>query len=257
MDRRQPGQRFPLLSCQAHRSVQPSGLPPVAWASTSARVTSTSVAYYYPHSLASNLDGANVLAGASGTALRTYAFSDNQSELWFAPAGTRRGQVTGVSQVGYVDSTGTFVETNLNNGQRDDLYKYFTNLNPIVFFPGRGIVVWGQKTSSPDTSARDRVNVERLIAFVRRQLRKSLLSFVFEPNDALTRDNVKAAVDNFLGDLVVRRGLFDFATICDESNNTPDRIDRNELWVDVALQPVKAAEFIFVPIRIVATGTEI
>ena len=229
----------------------------VAWAGTSGRTSSVSVAYYYPHSLASNLDGANVLAAASGTALRTYAFSDNQSELWFAPAGTRRGLVTGVSQVGYVDSTGTFVETNLNNGQRDDLYKYFTNLNPIVFFPGRGIVVWGQKTSSPDASARDRVNVERLIAFVRRSLRKSLLSFVFEPNDALTRDNVKASVDNFLGDLIVRRGLYDFATICDESNNTPDRIDRSELWIDVALQPVKAAEFIMVPIRIVATGTEI
>jgi phage tail sheath protein FI len=229
----------------------------VAWAATSARVSSVSVAYYYPHSLASNLDGSNVLAAASGTALRTYAFSDNQSELWFAPAGTRRGLVSGVTQVGYVNSAGTFVETNLNNGQRDDLYKYFTNINPIVFFPGRGIVVWGQKTSSPDASARDRVNVERLIAFVRRQLRKSLLSFVFEPNDALTRDNVKASVDNFLGDLVVRRGLYDYATICDDSNNTPDRIDRNELWVDVALQPVKAAEFIFVPIRIVATGTEI
>jgi phage tail sheath protein FI len=203
------------------------------------------------------LDGSNVLAAASGTALRTYAFSDNQSEVWFAPAGTRRGQVSGVSQVGYVDSSGTFIETNLNNGQRDDLYKYFTNINPIVFLPGRGLVVWGQKTSAPDASARDRVNVERLITFVRRSLRKSLLSFVFEPNDALTRDNVKAVVDNFLGDLVVRRGLFDYATICDESNNTPDRVDRNELWVDVALQPVKAAEFIFVPIRIVATGTEI
>ncbi len=240
----------------------------VAWAGTSARQRSPSVAYYYPHSLASNLDGVNVVAAASGTALRTYAFSDNSSELWFAPAGTRRGLVSGVSQVGFVGAstlasptsstlTNVFVETNLNNGQRDDLYKYFTNINPIVFFPGRGIVIWGQKTSSSDVSARDRVNVERLIAFVRRSLRKSLLSFVFEPNDALTRDSVKAAVDNFLGDLIVKRGLFDFATVVDESNNTPDRIDRSELWVDVALQPVKAAEFIFIPIRIVATGTEI
>ena len=240
----------------------------VAWAGTSARQRSPSIAYYYPHSLASNLDGVNVVAAASGTALRTYAFSDNSSELWFAPAGTRRGLVSGVSQVGFVGAstlasptsstlTNVFVETNLNNGQRDDLYKYFTNINPIVFFPGRGIVVWGQKTSSSDVSARDRVNVERLIAFIRRSLRKSLLSFVFEPNDALTRDSVKAAVDNFLGDLIVKRGLFDFATVVDESNNTPDRIDRSELWVDVALQPVKAAEFIFIPIRIVATGTEI
>jgi phage tail sheath protein FI len=80
---------------------------------------------------------------------------------------------------------------------------------------------------------------------------------VFEPNDTLTRDNVKALVDNFLGDLIVRRGLFDYATICDESNNTPTRIDRNELWVDIAIKPVRAAEFIFVPIRVVATDAEI
>ena len=229
----------------------------VAWASTSARVSTESLAYYYPHALASNLDGKNVVVAASGVALRTYAFSDSNSELWFAPAGTRRGLVSGVTQVGYVASSNTFTETNLNQGQRDDLYKYFTNLNPIVFFQGRGLVVWGQKTSAPAASARDRVNVERLVAYTRRSLRKNLLPFVFEPNDALTRDNVKAAVDNFLGDLVVRRGLYDYATVVDESNNTPDRIDRNELWVDVALQPVKAAEFIMVPIRIVATGTEI
>ena len=229
----------------------------VAWASTSARQKSESVAYYYPHPLASNLDGKNVVGAASGVALRTYAFSDNQSELWFAPAGTRRGLVSGVTQVGYVAASNVFTEANLNKGQREDLYKYFTNINPIVFFQGRGLVVWGQKTSASTAGARDRVNVERLIAFVRRSLRKNLLPFVFEPNDALTRDSVKASVDNFLGDLVVRRGLFDFATVVDESNNTPDRIDRNELWVDVALQPVKAAEFIIVPIRIVATGTEI
>ncbi len=229
----------------------------VAWASTSARQQSESVAYYYPHALASNLDGVNVVGAASGVALRTYAFSDNQSELWFAPAGTRRGVVSGVTQVGFVAASNVFTETNLNIGQREDLYKYFTNINPIVFFQGRGLLVWGQKTSASTAGARDRVNVERLIAFVRRSLRKNLLPFVFEPNDALTRDSVKAAVDNFLGDLVVRRGLFDFATVVDESNNTPDRINRNELWVDVALQPVKAAEFIIVPIRIVATGTEI
>ena len=207
------------------------------------------------------MDGVNVTGAPSGVALRTYAFSDDVSELWFAPAGTRRGLVTGVSQLGYVEGTlgtaTTFVETNLNQGQRDNMYKDGTDLNPIAFFPGRGFNVWGQKTSSPDLSARNRVNVERLVRFIKRQLRKSLLSFVFEPNDTLTRDNVKALVDNFLGDLVVRRGLFDYATIVDESNNTPERIDRNELWVDVAIKPVRAAEFIFVPIRIVATDAEI
>jgi hypothetical protein len=233
----------------------------VTWAATTSRFTSPGVAYYYPWALQSNLDGVNVVGAPSGVALRTYAFSDDVSDLWFAPAGTRRGLVSGVSQLGHVQGTlgtaTTFVETNLNQGQRDNLYKDFTNINPISFFPGRGFVVWGQKTSSPDLSARNRVNVERLVRYIKRQLRKSLISFVFEPNDTLTRDNVKALVDNFLGDLVVRRGLYDFATVCDETNNTPDRIDRNELYVDVAIKPVRAAEFIFVPIRIVATDAEI
>ncbi len=233
----------------------------VNWSLTTQRFRSPGVAYYYPWALQSNLDGVNVVGAPSGVALRTYAFSDDTSELWFAPAGTRRGLITGVSQLGYVTGTlgtaTTFVETNLNQGQRDNMYKDGTDLNPHTFFPGRGFVIWGQKTSSPDLSARNRVNVERLVRFMKRSLRKSLLSFVFEPNDTLTRDNVKALVDNFLGDLVVRRGLFDFATIVDESNNTPARIDRNELWVDIAIKPTKAAEFIMVPIRIVATDAEI
>lgn len=233
----------------------------VTWAATSARRTSPGLAYYYPHAVASNLDGKNVYVAASGVALRTMAYSDEVSELWFAPAGTRRGLVSGASQVGYVTGTlgtaTTFNEVALNLGQRDNLYKYFTNINPIVFFPGRGIIVWGQKTSSPDASARDRINVERLIGYIRRQLRKNTMPFVFEPNDQLTRDNLKATVDAFLGDLIVKRGLYDFATVCDETNNTPDRIDRNELYIDIALKPVKAAEFIYIPIRIVATGAEI
>ena len=233
----------------------------VAWSNTTGRQTSTHVAYYYPHQLASNLDGKNVMVPASSTAIRTFAFSDEASELWFAPAGTRRGLVTAVSDIGYVSgqlgTATTFEQLHLNQGQRDDLYKYFTNINPIVFFPGRGIIVWGQKTSAPDASALDRVNVSRLMKYIKRQLRKNTLSFVFEPNDQITRDNLKSLVDNFLGDLIVKRGLYDAVTVCDESNNTPDRIDRNELYIDVALKPVKAAEFIYIPIRIVNTGTDI
>lgn len=233
----------------------------VTWAATSARQTSRNVAYYYPHGLASNLDGENVLCAASGVALRTYTYSDEVSQLWFAPAGTRRGIVTGATTVGYVSGTlggaTTFVEAGLNVGQRDDLYKYFTNINPIVFFPGRGLIVWGQKTSAPDASALDRVNVVRLMMYIKRQLRKNTMSFVFEPNDKLTRDNIKAAVDSFLGDLLIKRGLYDFVSQCDEENNTSDRIDRNELYVDIAVKPVKSAEFIYVPIRVVNTGASI
>ena len=243
----------------------PDGItnPGTGWAGTSARQRSEHVAYYYPHALASNLDGKDVAVAASGTALRTYTFNDDVAFLWFAPAGTRRGQISGISQIGYVDGTlggpTTFVETNLNNGQRDAMYQYAPSgdINPLVFFPGRGFLVWGQKTSATAASSMDRVNVSRLVKYVKRQLRRNTLSFVFEPNDQLTRDNLKAVVDNFLGDLIVKRGLYDFATICDESNNTPDRIDRNELYIDVAMKPIKAAEFIYIPIRIVATGAEI
>jgi len=200
---------------------------------------------------------------ASGVALRTYTFSDNVSFLWFAPAGLRRGIISGISNLGYVEGTlgeaTTFVPVALNQGQRDALYQYAPSgdINPLVFFPGNGFVVWGQKTSAPAASAMDRVNVSRLIKYIKRQLRRNTLSFVFEPNDALTRDNLKAVVDSFLGDIIVKRGLYDFATVCDESNNTPDRIDRNELYIDIALKPVKAAEFIYIPIRIVTTGASI
>ena len=84
-----------------------------------------------------------------------------------------------------------------------------------------------------------------------------MFSYLFEPNDSITRRQVKFAVDNFLADLIDRRALYDFATICDESNNTPERIDRNELWVDVAIKPVKSIEFIYVPVKIVRTGADI
>lgn len=228
------------------------------WSLTTARKSSTNNAYYYPWALASNLDGREVLVAPSGVALRVYAYSDNQSYVWFAPAGASRGVVTGVSRVGYVTGAlgtpTTFVEANLNQGQRDILYESFKNINPIVFFPGQGLIVWGQKTSAPAASALDRVNAVRLVMYLKRALRKGSFPFVFEPNDKITRDNLRAAADGLLNDVLAKRGLYDFATLCDTSNNTPDRIDRNELWLDVAIKPVKAAEFIYVPIRVLSTG---
>jgi hypothetical protein len=243
----------------------PDGItnPSTGWAVTSARQSSIHCAYYYPWCLASNLDGSDVVVAPSGTALRQYAYSDNVSYLWFAPAGIRRGTITGISDAGYVSGVlgqaTTFNPVALNQGQRDALYQYAAsgNINPITFFPGKGFVVWGQKTSAPAASALDRVNVSRLVKYIKRQLRQNTLSFIFEPNDALTRDNLKAVVDNFLGDLIIKRGLYDFATVCDESNNTADRIDRNEMYIDVAIKPVKAAEFLFIPIRVVSTGADI
>jgi len=237
--------------------------PSTGWAASTARQRSVNIAYYYPSALATNLDGKNVAVSASGVALRTYTYNDNVSFLWSAPAGLRRGIVTGISNVGYVSGTlggpTTFVELNINPGQKDALYQYAAggDINPIMYIPGSGFVIMGQKTSAAAPSAMDRVNVSRLIKYIKRQLRRYTLSFVFEPNDQLTRDNLKAVVDGFLGDLIVKRGLYDFATICDDSNNTADRIDRNEMYIDVILKPVKAAEFIYIPIRIVATGASI
>ena len=236
--------------------------PSTGWAVSTERQASEHIAYYYPWCLASNLDGRDVVVAPSGTALKQYTFSDNNSFLWFAPAGLRRGVVSGLKDIGYVKGTlgqeTTFTPIALNQGQRDALYVDASagRINPIVSFPGEGIVIWGQKTSPARASAMDRVNVSRLIKYIKRQLRRNTLSFVFEPNDTLTRDNVKATVDNFLGDLIVKRGLYDFASVCDESNNTPNRIERNELYVDISLKPVKAAEFIYIPIRILSTGAQ-
>lgn len=232
-----------------------------AWGATTARQKSTSVAYWYGNAVSSNLDGVDVVLPSSSVALKTIAYSDSISEVWFAPAGVRNGVVTHVSDVGYVSGTlGTatsFVSVALNQGQRDDLYQDYTNINPIVAFPTRGLLVWGQKTSAVANSALDRINVVRMLMYIKRALRKASMPFVFRPNDAITRADLKTTVDSFLADIMVKRGLYDFATICNETNNTGVRIDNNELWIDVALKPTKAAEFIYIPITVVNTADAI
>ena len=206
-------------------------------------------AVYYPSALTTNLDGTNVVVPSSHVALRTLAFNDQVAFPWFAPAGFQRGLVQNATSVGYVDpTTGEYVSVTLNEGQRDTLYS--NKINPIASFPGRGLAVFGQKTLNPTASALDRINVARLIVYIRERLDDIVKPFLFEPNDAITRQNAKNVVDGLLDNLVIQRGLFDFVTVCDTSNNTPARIDRNELYIDIAIQPVKAVEFIYIPIRI-------
>jgi hypothetical protein len=206
-------------------------------------------AVYYPSALSTNLDGTNVVVPASHVALRTLAYNDQVAFPWFAPAGFQRGLVQNATSVGFVNpADGEYTPVSLNEGQRDNLY--LNKVNPIASFPGRGLVVFGQKTLNPVASALDRINVARLVVHIRERLDDIVKPFLFEPNDDITRQNAKGVVDSFLSNLVVQRGLFDYVTVCDGSNNTPTRIDRNELYIDIAIQPVKAIEFIYIPIRI-------
>jgi hypothetical protein len=209
-------------------------------------------AVYYPHGLTTGLDGTNIFVPASHMALRTLAFNDQVSFPWFAPAGFQRGLVTNATSVGFISPvTGEFVAVSLNEGQRDTLY--INRINPIGNFPGRGLAVFGQKTLSPTASALDRVNVARLVVYLRERLDDIVRGFLFEPNDEATRANAKSVVERFLGQVLSQRGLFDYVVVCDDTNNTPARIDRNELWIDVAVQPTKAVEFIYIPLRIQST----
>lgn len=210
-------------------------------------------AVFYPNGFTTDLGGSNAVVPASHMMLRTIALSDNVSYPWFAPAGIRRGGITNATAVGYIDSqTGEFQTVSLNEGTRDVLYDL--QVNPIPFFVGVGLVNYGQKTRARGASALDRINVARLVVYLRSQLNRLARPFVFEPNDKTTRDEIKQAVESLLLELVGLRALFDFAVVCDESNNTPTRIDRNELWVDIAIEPVKAIEFIYIPLRVQNTG---
>ena len=207
---------------------------------------------FYPSGFTSDNFGNNVVVPASHMMLRTIALSDQVSFPWFAPAGTRRGGITNATSTGYINSEGEFVSTALNEGQRDTLYT--NNVNPITFITGAGLVNYGQKTRFAGSSALDRINVARLVIYLRSQLNKLARPYVFEPNDKITRDEIKAQAESLLLELVGNRAIFDFLVVCDESNNTPTRIDRNELYLDIAIEPVKAVEFIYVPLRLKNTG---
>ena len=209
-------------------------------------------AIYYPNALSTNVDGTSVMVPASHVALRSIAYSDSVSYPWFAPAGLTRGRVDNATSVGYLNSEGDFTPVALTEGQRDSLYNNY--MNPIANFPDSGLTLWGQKTLHGTATAMDRVNVSRLVAHLRERFDVIARPFIFEQNDKSTRDNVLRVFDGFLSDIMSKRGIFDYAVVCDTTNNTPARIDRNELYVDVAIEPTKVAEFIYIPIRIMATG---
>jgi hypothetical protein len=219
--------------------------------------TSEYLGVYYPAGFGTSLDGESVVVPASHMMLRTYIRSDNVSYPWFAPAGVRRGVIDNVSSIGYIDNTdgGVFKSIGVTAGLRDILYD--NRVNPLTVLPGVGLVAYGQKTRAATTSAMDRVNVARLVVYLRLVLDKVARPFIFEPNDTITRNQVKFAFESVLNDIVAKRGLYDYLVVCDTTNNTPDRIDRNELYIDIAIKPVKAIEFVYIPVRIRNTGAEL
>ena len=207
---------------------------------------------FYPSGFTSDNAGNNVVVPSSHMMMRTIALSDQVSFPWFAPAGTRRGGITNATSSGFINAEGEFTSVALNEGQRDTLYS--NNVNPITFITGAGLVNFGQKTRARGASALDRINVARLVIYLRSQLNKLAKPYIFEPNDKITRDEIKQAAESLMLELVSQRALYDYLVVCDESNNTPARIDRNELYLDIAIEPVKAVEFIYIPLRLKNTG---
>lgn len=207
---------------------------------------------YYPSGFSNDLAGNKVVVPASHMILRTFAYNDSVGYPWFAAAGTARGKISNATAIGYIDSVGEFNSIAVREGLRDVLYA--DNINPITFINGSGLMNFGNKTRSSVASAIDRVNVSRLVSYMRRQLDLIAKPFIFEPNDELTRNEIKGVIDSFCNELLAKRAIGDYLVVCDESNNTPARIDRNELYVDVAIEPIKALEFIYIPVRLKNTG---
>lgn len=240
----------------------PSSTDVQAWATNANNAASngdvgrtTAYAYaaqYMGWCLSTNVDGEEVAVPGSTIAMRTYAYSDSVSYVWYPPAGTQRGVVTNAASVGYINSEGEYAPVVYNQGQRDSMY--VNKINPIAMRPNRGLLVYGDKTLvSDDTSALSRVNVARLVVYIRKQLEILAEPFLFRLNTPSTRQEFTSVVNSFLAEIVQLNGLYDFLVVCDESNNTTSRINSEELWMDVALVPTRSINFIYIPIRLETT----
>ncbi len=186
--------------------------------------------------------GKNVWVPASTVIPSVYAFNDRVAAPWFAPAGLNRGGIDIAVQA----------ERKLTHANRDTLYE--SNVNPIATFPNAGVTVFGQKTLQKKASALDRVNVRRLLIAAKKFIASSTKFLVFENNTAATRNRFLSIVNPYFENIQQRQGLYAFKVVMDESNNTPDVIDRNTMVGQIFLQPAKAAEFIVIDFNILPTG---
>ena len=232
------GDNIFILDSVAYGAAQTSTV--VAAAAT--RNTSYAASYWPWCQIVDPETGNNVWVPASTVIAGVYAYNDSVSEPWFAPAGINRG---GLSQV-------IRAEQKLSQTQRDALYN--GKVNPIATFPGTGIVVYGQKTLQSRASALDRVNVRRLLIALKSYISQVANNLVFEQNTIATRNQFLSQVNPYLTSVQQRQGLYAFKVIMDDSNNTPDVIDRNELIGQIYLQPTKTAEFIYLDFNVTPTG---
>lgn len=213
-------------------------------ASTSSRssaINSSFATIHWPWvKVFSTFDGVDRWYDPSIFAARQMAFTDGTGDTWFAPAGFQRGRLTKPTET----------EVKLNQGDRDSLYSGGNVINPIVAFPQQGLTIFGQRTAQRTASATDRINVRRLMIFIKKSILATTQRFVFEPNDEFTWEQVEASLNPFLDDIRRKRGLAEFRVVCDETTNTPLRVDRNELWTKVLLRPTKTAEIIVFEINL-------
>ena len=221
----------------------PYGSTIVATTTQAASRNTSYAAMYWPWVQTIDPDSAqNVWVPASAMIGGVYAYNDSVSEPWFAPAGINRGGLTNVIRP----------ERKLTQGNRDTLYE--ANVNPIASFPGVGTVVYGQKTLQRQASALDRVNVRRLLIALKGYISQVSQTLLFEQNTAATRNNFLSTVNPYLESVQQRQGLYAFKVVMDDSNNTPDVIDRNQLVGAIYLQPTKTAEFIILDFNVLPTG---
>ena len=207
-----------------------------------ASVNSSYTSTYWPWLQMQSGTGKNVWVPASVVIPGVYAFTDGASAPWFAPAGLTRGGIGDVIQP----------ERKLTRSQRDELYS--ANVNPIATFPGAGINVFGQKTLQKKKSALDRVNVRRLLIELKKFVGDASRGLVFEQNTNTTRNSFLAQVNPYLESVVQRQGLYAYRVVMDDTNNTPDTIDRNQLIGQIYIQPAKTVEFIVLDFTIEPSG---
>ena len=207
-----------------------------------ATVNSSYTAAYWPWLQTQSATGKNEWIPASTVIPGVYAFTDGAAAPWFAPAGLTRGGIPNVIQA----------ERKLTRAQRDTLYN--ANVNPIATFPGAGISVFGQKTLQKKKSALDRVNVRRLLIALKKFVGDISRELVFEQNTLSTRNAFLAQVNPYLDSVVQRQGLYAYRVVMDDSNNTPDVIDRNQLIGQIFIQPAKTVEYIVLDFTVEPSG---